>query len=117
VRKILIVDDEPAVLHLLRVTFDRAGYAVRLAPNADEAKAALEGEDFDVVISDVKMPGTNGYELVQWIARNHPATRTLLMSGFDTECSKYPGSSDYRKIAKPFVPKDIVAAVDDVLRS
>jgi DNA-binding NtrC family response regulator len=79
--KILIVDDEPRILAMLRITFERAGYDVGLASNVEEAMAALRSQGVDVVLSDVTMPGASGYQLAEWVAVNHPRTPTLLMSG------------------------------------
>ena len=116
VRKILIVDDEPHILTMLRFTFERAGYDVALASNVEEAMAALRSRGFDVVLSDVIMPGASGYELAEWIAVNHSGTPTLLMSGGQSFRNGAEGCY-HTLVRKPFRPCALVAAVEDALRS
>jgi CheY-like chemotaxis protein len=115
VPKILIVDDEPIVLSFLHAIFADADYDARLASNEQEAKALCQSERFDIVLSDVMMPGANGYELAEWIAENHPATRTLLMTGFDMDHRNCPDKRGHRMLSKPFAPDQILAAVADAL--
>jgi CheY-like chemotaxis protein len=56
-RRILIVDDEPAIARLLSSVFRRAGYVVRVASSGFEAMQVCECESFDALLSDVRMPG------------------------------------------------------------
>ena len=62
--RLLIVDDEHAIRELLAVVFTGAGYDVRIAANATDAMTICESESVDVLLSDEKMPGMNGHELV-----------------------------------------------------
>jgi diguanylate cyclase (GGDEF)-like protein len=71
---VLIVDDDPDKLDLLAVALKVAGYEVRTANNGEEALAAIAAFTPDLVISDVMMPGLNGYELARQIRQN-PRTR------------------------------------------
>jgi DNA-binding NtrC family response regulator len=115
--RILIVDDEPQILAFLSLTLEHAGYAVSTASNARDAIALCSEEHFDVVLSDVRMPETNGHQLAEWIAAHHPTTRTALMSGYDDifgNCSCSPSSP---QIAKPFPPQEIIAFVQEVMAS
>jgi C4-dicarboxylate-specific signal transduction histidine kinase len=68
---ILVVDDNPLVLKLLDTLFEEEGIAVELAANVPEAKQHLEGSDrqFDLVLSDIQMPGETGFDLLQWIKK------------------------------------------------
>ncbi|HEX6185130.1 MAG TPA: response regulator, partial [Pyrinomonadaceae bacterium] len=70
--KVLIVDDEPDTLLMLKVGLSRCGAEVRAAESAAEALAALDAEHFDVLISDIGMPGEDGYELMRKV-RARPA--------------------------------------------
>src|SRR5687768_255460 len=73
---ILIVDDNPDKLGLLEAAFSLAGYNVTTATDGDEALAAIDSYQPDLVITDVMMPRMNGYELAQRI-RSNPATRFI----------------------------------------
>ena len=95
----------------------KAGYEVRVAESAAEAMSLCRMEPFTVLLSDVVMPGMNGYELVKWVAAEHPETRTILMSGFNEVCS-----DGYREapqpfffLPKPFVPQEAIAIVERAL--
>jgi two-component system, cell cycle response regulator CpdR len=113
--RILVVDDEEPIRKFLFVILERAGYAVRTAASGHEAIDLCEKESFDLMLSDVMMPQMNGHELAQWVAAHHPAMRTALMSGFDATCEGCAYSPRCRLIAKPFVPKQIVSFVHEVL--
>ena len=111
--RILVVDDEPQIRTLLSIVLPRAGYIVKTAQSGLVAIALLLVEHFDIVLSDVRMPGMDGHELVRWVADHHPATRTALMSGFDgIEKREIP---ECPSIAKPFRSSEVVSFVDRVL--
>jgi len=73
---ILVVDDNPDKLSLLEAALSLAGYNVRTATDGDEALAAIESYQPDLVITDVMMPRMNGYELAQKI-RSNPTTKFI----------------------------------------
>ncbi len=113
--RILIVDDESSIRTLLSAAFGMAGYEVRTAPDGPEAMALCETERFDAVLSDVVMPKMNGHELARWVATRYPATRTILMSGFDLGCQECPLAERCLLIPKPFRPGEAVSRVDTAL--
>jgi hypothetical protein len=88
--RILIVDDEPLILLLLTLTFQRAGYQVITAGSGRDAIALCSAESFDVLLSDITMPGMDGYQLTQWVSAHCPGVRTALMSGYDAVCAWGP---------------------------
>lgn len=94
----LIVDDEPAILRALERSFRRHGFAVRTANNGDEALEILEGFTPDVVISDFKMQGMTGGELLRLIGVRLPATRRILLSGFAPDTTE----DEVAFFAKPY---------------
>jgi DNA-binding NtrC family response regulator len=116
-RRILIVDDEQGIRKLLAMVFTRAGYEVCTAADGAEAMGFCESGEFDALLSDVRMPGMNGHELVRWVVTRHPQTSTILMSGFDDiecqQCGIAPRPCSL--LPKPFQPTDAVALVDRVL--
>jgi DNA-binding NtrC family response regulator len=115
--RILIVDDEPAIRSFLRLILSREGFCIQTAADGAEAMALCSSEPFDLVLSDVVMPGIDGHALAQWIAVNYPTTQTALMSGCDIECRGCAFSPRCKIMAKPFTPKAAVLFVRDVMGS
>ncbi len=103
-KKILIVDDEPEMRIAITEALKREGYQTDSAENAPEALHRLEGEEFDLVISDVKMPKMSGQELLREIKEQSPNTLVIMMTAYGTidnavESMKQ-GAFDY--LLKPF---------------
>ena len=113
--RILVVDDEQGVRRIVTAALTRAGYAVKAVANASQAIATRDSESFDLVLSDVMMPGMNGHELAQWMASNHPKTQTALMTGYDAICLECPFSPRCSILPKPFLPTDVASFVASVL--
>ncbi|MEI6306605.1 MAG: response regulator, partial [Deltaproteobacteria bacterium] len=115
--KILIVDDELSMREFLSILLEREGYRVTAAANADAALAQLDLNLFDLVISDVKMPGLNGIELLRRIKTNAPDTSVLMITAFSeaeqaVEAMKL-GAYDY--IAKPFKIEEVKQLVKNAI--
>ncbi len=81
---ILLVEDDDGVRELARVTLERRGYHVLIAPNAADAISifASEGQDIDLLITDVIMPGMNGRELYERLSTMKSGLKALFMSGY-----------------------------------
>jgi signal transduction histidine kinase len=101
---ILIVDDEKAIRTLLTKAFTKhGGFQIDVSENGEEALKKLEGDQFDLVLTDLKMPKIDGLELIRRVATSHPDTLTVLMTGHGSidsaiEAMKQ-GASDY--LTKP----------------
>ena len=113
-KKILIVDDEPEMRIALTEALKREGYQTDSAENAPDALHRLEGEEFDLVISDVKMPKMSGQELLREIKEQSPHTRVIMMTAYGTidnavESMKQ-GAFDY--LLKPFSIEILGATVN-----
>jgi DNA-binding NtrC family response regulator len=78
---ILIVDDEPAQRQLLSAILDNL-YAVSSAADAGEAKRLLEKRSFDLVITDERMPGASGLELITWVKENTPEIPIIVLTAY-----------------------------------
>jgi DNA-binding NtrC family response regulator len=100
-RRILVVDDEASIRTLLIDVFTEAGYEVHTAANATDAIALCALKCFDVLLSDVRLPGMNGHELVRKVVVQHPNVRCCLMSGLDLERE----SNGHMPRQCPFLPK------------
>src|SRR5579863_10433655 len=81
---ILVVDDERSICELLEITFRKEGHRVEVAYNAESAKRKLESQLFDIVISDVRMPGEGGVDLLKFTKEIAPDTFFLLVTGVPT---------------------------------
>lgn len=79
--RLLLVDDEPGVLAALQRMFKPAGYQLHSASNGAEAMAILAKHSVDVVLSDNKMPGISGADLVKYIRQFYPRVITMMLSG------------------------------------
>ncbi|MBI2354916.1 MAG: sigma-54-dependent Fis family transcriptional regulator [Deltaproteobacteria bacterium] len=115
--RILIVDDELSMREFLSILLEREGYEVATAAGAEEALAQLESGLFDLVISDVQMPGLNGIELLGRVKAISPDTAVLMITAFSAaeqavEAMKL-GAYDY--IAKPFKIEEIKQLVINAL--
>ena len=86
-KQILVIDDEELITKSLVLALEKSGYEVLVAKRCDEATAMAEAVDFDLIISDIRMPGINGIETVTRILdvmakRNVPKIPTIFMTGY-----------------------------------
>jgi DNA-binding NtrC family response regulator len=81
---ILVVDDEKSICELLEITFRKEGHRVEIAHNVDAAKRKLESQIFDIIISDIRMPGASGVELLKFAKEISPGSFFLLITGVPT---------------------------------
>jgi two-component system, NtrC family, response regulator PilR len=81
---ILVVDDERSICELLEITFRKDGHKVEVANSVDGAKRKLESQIFDIVISDVRMPGEGGVDLLKFTKEIAPESVFLLITGVPT---------------------------------
>ena len=79
---ILLVDDNRDGLLVRRTVLEELGYAVSIALNGEEGLKLFESANFDVVVTDYRMPRMNGAELIQRIRKLNPLARIILLSGF-----------------------------------
>jgi two-component system, NtrC family, response regulator HydG len=114
---ILAVDDSAATLEVLSRNLTAAGYRVLTAPTAAEAKRILENTPVDLVITDLKMPGASGLELVRYCRENHTNTEVMMLTGYATVEGAVQavktGVEEY--LAKPFADDELLAAVQRAL--
>ena len=81
---ILVVDDERSICELLEITFRKDGHRVEVANSVEAAKRKLESQIFDIIISDVRMPGATGVELLKFTKEISPNSFFLLITGVPT---------------------------------
>jgi HD-like signal output (HDOD) protein len=82
--RVLFVDDEPMMLDLLRMTVEMMSgeWETRFAESGHRALSLMEKEQFDLVVSDMRMPGMTGVQLLNEVMRRHPATSRIILSGY-----------------------------------
>ena len=111
---ILIVDDEPVMQSLLEKILGREGYKTFTAGDGSAALEILERESVSLVLSDIKMPGINGFELLKEIKAKYPATGVIMMTAYgDTFTVKDAlllGADEY--ITKPFRSYEVSLVVE-----
>ncbi len=114
---ILVVDDEEVIREMLQEAIGYAGYNCSIAENGTRALEILKKERVDVVITDIKMPGISGIELLREVKENHEAD-VIVMTGFieDFTYEKiiHLGASDF--IGKPFRNKELLVRLKRVLK-
>lgn len=115
--KILVVDDEPDMLSTCRKFLGREGYDVAVAENGRSGVEQVETFRPDLVITDLKMPGMDGMEVLRRTKEDHPGTMVMMFTGFGTiedavEAMK-EGAFDF--ITKPFSPDHLLISVERAL--
>src|SRR5271169_2341994 len=87
-RKVLVVDDDPVVGRSIDRVLTGKGYAVITAGNGEEALAKLRDEKYDVVFTDIKMPGMNGLEVAERVKASQPWLPVVIITGYGTEANE-----------------------------
>ncbi len=115
--KVLIVDDERSMREFLAIVLKKEGYAVSVAAHGADALSALDKEIFDLVLSDVKMPGLSGIDVLKAVKAASPSTIVLMMTAFASTDSAVEamreGAYDY--LTKPFKIDEVKLLVKNAL--
>ena len=116
--KILIVDDDPAVLDILGDFIAVFGFEYETATDGLEAVEILKKNGFDIVLTDMMMPNMDGMELLNHIHNNYPETKVMVVTGYDRTFTYTDvinaGASDF--ISKPFNPDELEAKINRIIR-
>ena len=115
--RILVVDDEPMILQLISHALTAAGHEVQTAGDGDAGLAAVTEGGFDLLITDIIMPGKEGIELILEVRRRQPGLPVIAVSG-----GHLSGDHDIldtaqrlgaiHTLAKPFRPRELVRLVE-----
>src|SRR5512135_2375583 len=115
---ILVVDDEKDICMALNILLTKEGYAVKTAYNGEEAVDSIKKENFDIIITDVKMEKMDGFQVLKEAQTTAPDTSVVMMTAFASVGSAVEamraGASDY--ITKPFINDEIRLTVKRILR-
>jgi len=115
--RILVVDDSPDTLEVLKRNLETAGYLVFTAPGAVEAIKIVESSPIDLIITDLKMPEIDGLSLIRHIQENYKDIGVMMITGYPSiegavEAVKL-GAEEY--LSKPFTDEELLSAVRRVL--
>jgi PAS domain S-box-containing protein len=120
VARLLVVDDEPEVVAMLRDMLERAGYEVAVAESGAVALEMIGAATFDAVVSDLRMPDMDGAELCQQIAQREPrlGQRILFVTGdtLSRDTRAFLTSAGCGTLEKPFTKADLLARVTELLQ-
>jgi len=116
-RKVLVVDDDPAVRKSIDRVLTSKGYAVITAENGEEALRKLNEEKYDLVYTDIRMPGISGLEVAEQVKARKPWTPVVIITGYGTDAAearaKAAGVSSF--VHKPLSPAMIEDSARDAL--
>lgn len=115
--RILVAEDDAAVSAFVARALRHAGHEVTAAPDGSAALSALAAESFDLLLTDIVMPGLDGIALALKASKDHPQMKILLMTGFASERQRAHNLEAliHRVIEKPFTLEAICAAVAEEL--
>ena len=115
--KVLLVDDDPSIIEVLKLYFEKEGYQVVTCMQGDKAFAVFNTSKPDIIILDLMLPGTDGNDICREIRKTSDVPIIMLTARTDTLdkiIGLELGADDY--IPKPFEPKEVLARVKAVLR-
>jgi DNA-binding NtrC family response regulator len=117
--RILIVDDDPLVPRTLRILLRKQGHEVESAASAEEAFKALEATPAEVVISDINMPGADGFEVLKRVKSRLPQSEVILVTGYGTIENAVRGMREgaFDYVTKPVLDDEMVMVVERALEA
>jgi two-component system cell cycle sensor histidine kinase/response regulator CckA len=110
---VLVVDDDPDIRTFVETILVEEGIEAVVAPDAQEALRCLAERCFDLLLTDIRMPDLDGFDLVQRARRAYPELRVLFMSGYSREYRLDPERDEF--VAKPFRPRELLGCVYEIL--
>jgi two-component system response regulator HydG len=117
--KILLIEDDVAFCKLLEKFLIKKSFEVMTAFSAAEAKSKITNTEFDLIITDLRLPDYDGILLMTEIKATHPAVPVLLMTGYSDVSTAVKaiknGAADY--ISKPFNPEEVLLVINNALHS
>jgi DNA-binding response OmpR family regulator len=115
---ILVVDDEPAIVTVVRERLEREGFQVRAVASGEEALVHLDVDPADLVVLDVMLPGMDGFEVLRHLRGAGDTVPVILLTARDEDVDKIVGlelgADDY--LVKPFNPRELSARIRALLR-
>lgn len=114
--RILLAEDDVSMRRFLSVALERAGHDVYAVGDGTEALAAIGGRPYDLLVTDIVMPGLDGIELARHAAVEAPGLRIMFITGFAAVAMHQgEGVVDAQVLSKPFHLRELVEQVDRFL--
>ncbi len=118
-QSILVVDDEPQILEVIETRLSSSGFQVCKASGAQEALKILKDKKVDLIISDMKMPGMGGMDLLKNVRFLMPGLPLIFLTAYgtipDAVCAVKAGAVDY--LEKPFDGRDLINKIRKILKN
>jgi len=108
-KRILVIDDEEQLRHLVQLAMEKAGFEVETACDGKEGIEKFDADEFDVVVTDIQMPGMDGHQVARHIRESRrPGTKVVGLTG-------KPFISDFDKIYhKPYSLRDLAEEIKQI---
>ncbi len=117
--RILLIEDDDALRGVIAQSLAHAGHEVLQAADGRQGVDLFHASEFDLVLTDLVMPGKEGVETIIELRRENPTQRIIAMSGGMLRSKLYLDLAGrlgaQRTLAKPFMPQELLGAVDEVL--
>jgi DNA-binding NtrC family response regulator len=115
--RILVVDDEPEVLRIICEMLHSVDYRCDTASSGKEALDILRGQQYDLLITDVRLPDISGIDILKLVGKKHPLMPVIIVTGFasieNTKEAMRLGAVDY--IPKPFSAQAVLSSIENIL--
>lgn len=112
-KDVLILDDEPIVVERLKPVLEKEGFNVETFTESEKALARLKEKRFHVIVTDLKMSGPDGMEVLSYVKEHFPGTQVIMITGYATIESARAAEAigAYNFVTKPFKMRDLCALV------
>lgn len=114
---IIVAEDSEETATLIKFALEKAGYSVQVAPDGIEALRLIEAKVPDLLITDIMMPGLNGFELMAELQKKNLNVKTIVLAvqKSDEDIIRGLGHGAVDFVQKPFSPKEMIARVKSAL--
>ena len=114
--RILIIDDEASVRTFLRQTLEKVGHRVVEASDGQAALQLFKEQPADLVITDIFMPGLDGFDVIDAVRRNSPGAKVITVTaGLGDDCALAKEKGAARTLVKPLSVQELLETVEEVL--
>ncbi|MGB9773739.1 MAG: response regulator [Bacteroidota bacterium] len=117
--RILVVDDDETLRSVLSNELKNEGYIVETAADGDEAIKIVKQRKFDLALLDIKLPRVDGFQVLQYLKKEHPVIKVIMLTGFadlkNAIEAKKLGADDF--VSKPYDIVDLVTTIERAITS